>query len=43
MSKILLAYAFLLFGMVFFGTGTPTAKIVTHGAGEKSSRSKFSP
>ncbi len=31
MNKILLAYAALLFGMVFFGTGTPTAKIVTAG------------
>jgi drug/metabolite transporter (DMT)-like permease len=31
MSKLLLAYASLLFGMVFFGTGTPTAKIVTAG------------
>jgi len=31
MSKTLLAYAALLFGMIFFGTGTPTAKIVTSG------------
>ncbi len=31
MAKTLLAYASLLFGMIFFGTGTPTAKIVTSG------------
>ncbi len=31
MSKTLLAYAALLFGMIFFGTGTPTTKIVTSG------------
>ena len=31
MGKTLLAYASLLFGMIFFGTGTPTAKIVTAG------------
>lgn len=31
LGKTLLAYASLLFGMTFFGTGTPTAKIVTSG------------
>ena len=29
--KIVLAYASLLFGMIFFGSGTPAAKVVTSG------------